>query len=936
MAVSMDFCLLGPLMVRVDGMVVPIPRGKQRALLATLLLRAGRTVTADQLADVLWGPVLPPSAAITLQNYVKRLRQALGTGRDRITTQPGGYLIHVHPGELDICAMEEAVTAARRSAQATAWADVSEHAAAALDLWRGDALCDVNVGEMAWQEIPRLTEMRFQARALRVEAGLHLGGHGELVADAQQLTVDAPLREHLHALLMHALYLCGRRAEALNAYQHARDVIVEELGSEPGPELQALHRQVLDDDPALNPTPPKPAKVIPRELPSPPRHFAGRTRELAALTRLLDQDGPGGHATVVISAVGGTAGVGKTALALRWAHQVADRFPDGQLFVNLRGFDPALPPMSAAEAIRLALDALDVPTERIPAGVDAQARLYRSVLADKKVLIVADNAADADQVRPLLPGSAGCLVIVTSRSTLTGLIAVDGATPLSLEPLASAEARDLLARIIGDARVAYEPEAAGQLIEMCGHLPLALAITAARAAARPGLPLAGVAAELADAAGRLDALEAGGDPLASVRAALTTSYQRLSTDATRMLRLLSAHPGPDISVPGAASLAGVPSRQAARQLAELAGANLVSQDGTGRLSLHDLVRLYAAERAQQGDGGAERDAATDRMLDHYLHTGHAAARLLRPDRDPITLETPSPSTAPEHLAGVKAAMSWFAAEHQVLIATAGHAFTAGQDERAWKIAWTLVDYLSFRGHWHDLQAVWTTALAAADRLGDRALQGRSHHYLARVNAELARYDDADSHYHHALELFGRLGDNTWRANLHLGLAVTLDRQGQPAQAADQARKALDLFTAAGHQVGQAEALNGIGWYLGRLGFYEQTRAYCQQALAISRQAGHQRIEADTLDSLGYAHHHLGQHADAISCYQQALDIARELGYRYQQAEALNHLGDAQHATSNLETACTAWREALTILDDLCHPRAEQVRAKLCRLAAASR
>ncbi len=490
MPVSMDFCLLGPLTVRVDGVLVPIPKGKQRALLAALLLCAGRLVTADLLADVLWGPVPPPSAAITLQNYVKRLRQAFGTGRDRIVTQPGGYLIHVRPGELDLCAMEEAVTAARRSAQAAAWEEVRERAAAALAFWRGDALCDVDVGELAWREIPRLAEMRFQARALRVEAGLHLGGHAELVAEAQQLIADAPLREQLHALLMHALYLCGRRAEALEAYQHARDVIVEELGSEPGPELQALHRQILDDDPALILTPPKPAKVVPRELPSPARHFAGRTRELAALTRLLDQDGPCGQATVVISAIGGTAGVGKTALALRSAHRVAGSFPDGQLYVNLRGFDPALPPMSAAEAIRLALDALEIPAERIPASPEAQAGLYRSVLAGKKVLIVADNAADADQVRPLLPGSAGCLVIVTSRSRLTGLIAVDGAIPLSLEALTSAEARDLLARIIGDARVASEPEAAGQLIDRCGHLPLALAITAARTAARPWLPLA--------------------------------------------------------------------------------------------------------------------------------------------------------------------------------------------------------------------------------------------------------------------------------------------------------------------------------------------------------------------------------------------------------------------------------------------------------------
>jgi len=698
MAEGMDFCLLGPLTVRVDGVVVPIPKGKQRALLAALLLRAGRPMTADQLADLLWGQALPPSAAVTLQNYVRRLRQAFGSGRDRIMTQPGGYLIRVRAGELDISAMEEALTATVRSAQAGAWADVFERAAAALAFWRGEALCDVELGEMGLREIPRLTEMRFRARELRVEAGLHLGEHAELIAELQQLTVEAPLREHLHALLMHALYRCGRRAEALEAYQHARDVMVEELGSEPGPELQALHHQILDDDPALVPTSPRAARAVPRGLPAPAGHFAGRAHELAALTRLLGQGDSGQHTTVVISAIGGTAGVGKTALALRWAHQVADRFPDGQLYVNLRGFDPALPPMPAAEAIRLALDALEVPAERIPASLDAQAGLYRSVLAGKKVLIVADNAADAAQVRPLLPGSPGCLVVVTSRSQLAGLVAIDGAVPLPLDVLTSAEARDLLARILGEARVAAEPGAAGQLVEVCGCLPLALAITAARAAIRPELALAAVAAELADAAGRLDALQADGDPCASVRAALASSYRHLSADAARMLRLLGLHPGPDISLLAAASLAGVPDRQTARQLAELADASLVSREGADRYALHDLVRLYAAELVQRVDGGAEREAATNRMLDHYLHTGHAAAVLLRPGRIPIVMAPLCPGTTPEHPDDGRAAESWYEAEHQVLVAVARHAFAAVQDARAWSIAWTLDDYLAFRGH----------------------------------------------------------------------------------------------------------------------------------------------------------------------------------------------------------------------------------------------
>jgi tetratricopeptide (TPR) repeat protein/transcriptional regulator with XRE-family HTH domain len=672
----------------------------------------------------------------------------------------------------------------------------------------------------------------------------------------------------------------------------------------------------------------QPGTVVPRQLPAPVRHFAGRSGELAALTRLVDGAGQDVRSTVVISAIGGLAGVGKTTLAIQFASRIADRFPDGQLYVNLRGYDPALPPMPAAEAVRLVLDAFEIPAGRIPASAEAQAALYRSVLAGKKVLIVADNAADAAQVRPLLPGSTVCLVIVTSRSKLPGLVATDGAVPLLLDVLTDAQARDLLARIIGEARVAAEPEAAGQLTQACGRLPLALAITAARAATSPGLPLAALSAELAGAASRLDALQTAGDPLASVRVALQCSYDHLSADAARMFRLLGVHPGPDISAPAAASLAGLTGPQAAGQLAELADASLISQNPAGRYALHDLVRLYAAEQARRADSGAEREAATGRMLDHYLHTGYIAARLLGPDRDPIATHAPSPGTAPEHLADYQAAMAWFQAEHRVLITAASHAFAAGQDARAWTIAWTLQDYLSYRGHWHDMLAVQTSALAAAIRIGDPTLQARSHHYLATCTMWLGRYDDAESHYRQALDLFRLRGNHAGQALAHLGLTLLLNRQGQAARAADHARQALELYTAAGHLNGQANAHNHIGWSLSQLGDNEQAVTHCQHAVTLSRKTRDRQAEAAALDSLGHAHHHLGQHAEAITCYQHALDIARETGYRYAQAEGLTHLGNTHQAVGDLEAARSAWQEALVILDDLQHPDAEPVRAKL--------
>ena len=498
-----QFCLLGPLLIRSGGQTLPALPGKQRALLAALLLRANRMVPLEDLAEAAWGSAAPTSARGTLRHYVKELRKALaGTGGSRIETVPGGYLIRIGPAELDVLTFEELRAEALQAAGEGAWDRAAEYWRVAAALWRGEALADVASDWLALREIPRLTEMRLQAVEGRIEADLHRGRQHEVIPDLRQLATVHPLRERLHAMLMLALYRDGQQAQALAAYQVARQVLKEAVGAEPGSELRDLQRQILAVDPALAAPDRSEAarqaadQVVPRELPAPVRHFAGRSGELAVLAGLLAQAGPDTRPAVVISAIGGLAGVGKTALAVQFAHRVAGSFPDGQLYVNLRGFDPVLPPMPASEAIRLALDAFQIPAGQIPASAEAQAGLYRTVLAGKKVLIVADNAADAGQVRPLLPGSPGCLVIVTSRSQLAGLVATDGAIPMKLDVLTEAEARDLLASILGDARVAVEPEAAGQLIELCGRLPLALAITAARAATSPGLPLAALAAEL--------------------------------------------------------------------------------------------------------------------------------------------------------------------------------------------------------------------------------------------------------------------------------------------------------------------------------------------------------------------------------------------------------------------------------------------------------
>ena len=528
----MEFGLLGPLLVRRGDAVVPVRAGKQRTALATLLLNANHIVPTEDLVEALWGTAPPPSARVSVQNYVAQLRKALGDqSHSRIGTQPRGYVISVADGELDTARFEVLLGAARQAARDSAWDTASAQARAALAQWRGEPLADVESELLAVREVPRLADLRLQALQTRIEADLHRGRHAEVIGELQLLAVAHPLREHPHALLMLALYRDGRQAEALAAYQAARRVLREELGTEPGPELRELHQQILAADPALDPPRPlSPAggasRAIPWELPPGVWHFTGRAGELTALTRLLDE--PAGPGMVVISAIGGTAGVGKTALAVHWAHKEAERFSDGQLYVNLRGYDPSGTPATTTGAIRRFLDALGVPPERIPASPEAQAGLYRSLLADRRMLIVLDNARDEQQVRPLLPASPGSLVLVTSRNQLSGLAAADGARLLTLDVLSHAEAVHMLTARLGTARVAAEPSAVDQIASLCVCLPLALAVAAARAAARPGFPLAALADELADSASRLDALDAG-DPAASIRAVFSWSVRQLAT-----------------------------------------------------------------------------------------------------------------------------------------------------------------------------------------------------------------------------------------------------------------------------------------------------------------------------------------------------------------------------------------------------------------------
>jgi DNA-binding SARP family transcriptional activator/tetratricopeptide (TPR) repeat protein len=919
-----EFRLLGPVGIWQGAHRLGLSAAQQRTVLAMLLLDCGRAVSVDRLVAALWGAAPPAAARNAVQGCVSQIRRTLattglsGAGTGLITARQG-YCLVVDQTTVDLHNFRTLVRAVDERDPANA----RDMLRRGLDLWRGAAMADAAGSWLLEVVAPQLEEERLAALEQHATLGLLLGRHREVVDELSALVTEFPLRESLVVTLMTALHRCGRRADALALFRRVRQRFVDELGIDPGEKLQRAHQSVL------NGQEPTPAQATPaatvvttwkpvRQMPTTTPRFVGRRAEMD------DLDAGDGSGIWVIS---GTAGVGKTTLAVHWAQRVRDRFPDGQLYVNLRGFDPVGQPTSPAEALPVLLEMLQVPAERIPNTLRAQIGLYRDILAARQMLIVLDNVRDADQVRPMLPGLSGCVILITSRNQLTSLVAIEGAHPLPLDLLSTDEARELLVRRLGAGRVAAEPGAVNDIITRCARLPLALAILAARAATHPGFALAALSSEPDQPRAGLDAFD-GGDHATQVRAVFSWSYETLTPDAARLFRLLGLHPGPDIATPAAASLAGTSPGQARPLLAELARAHLVTEHAPGRYSFHDLLRAYATELAHIHDRATERRAAVNRVLDHHLHTAHAAHRMLNPHRDPITLSPPQPGVAAEHFTDHVQALAWFIAEHAVLVAAIAHASKAGFEAHAWQLAWTLTEYFSRRGHWHDWAATHRDALDAARRQTDRPGLAHTHRGLAIAHAYLGQHDDAYAHFNHALRLFAELEDHTSQGHTHLGIGWMLARQHRHLEALDHANQAIDFYRATGDQAGQANALNAAGWYQAQLGDYRQTLVSCGQALPLLRDFGDHRGMASTWDSLGYAYHHLGHHEQATACCQQAVDLYRKIGDRFNEADTLTHLGDTHHAIGNHHTAQDTWQQALIILDELGHPDADQVRAKL--------
>jgi DNA-binding SARP family transcriptional activator/tetratricopeptide (TPR) repeat protein len=932
----MEFRMLGGLEILCEGRPLAPGGRREQAVLAALLLEADHIVPITRLVDAVWDCDPPATAAKQVRNAVARLRGlcvSAGMDGNRLIATVGlGYRLQPPDGALDARRFEAEVATADRASVGGDLAAAVRHLDSALDLWRGPALAGLS-GRVIETAAAAWNERRLAVRLNRVELRLALHRHAEVLPELVALIGEHPLLEKPVGQLMLALHGCGREADALNAYDALRVRLREELGLDPRPELRRLRQQILTRA-DIRAGSAEPGIGVPRRLPAEVHYFAGRAEQLQVLDRLLD-DATEPVTALLISAIDGTAGIGKTTLAVHWAHRVADRFPDGQLYVNLRGFDPSGTPITPAEAARGFLEAFGVGPESMPLGDEAQLAMYRRLLAGRRALVLLDNARDAEQVRPLFPAAPSSVVVVTSRRQLTGLVVADGARPVTLGLLTDAEARDLLCRRLGPARVAAEPGAVDQIIESCARLPLALSIAAAHAAARVGLPLADIAAQLKDTRSVLDVLDTG-DPATQVRAVFSWSYRHLETTAVRLFRLLGVAPGPDISLPAAACLAEVPVAEASRALGELTRASLLSERVPGRYAFHDLLRAYAAERCREQDSEAVRRVAVHRLLDYYLHSAFAAERLLHPARDPVTLAPAPPGLTPETPRDDGHARAWFEAEHVNLLAATRTAAEDGYPAHVWRFAWSLSTYLQRSGHWSDWESTQLLGLTAAASIGDHAGEICAHRALGRVRARFGMFEDADRHLARALDLATRLGDRLGRARVHVDLAWTAELAGRNGDALAEARQALELLRELDHRYGMAETLNTVGWYLAMVGEFRSALEHCEEALELLRGLGHLYGMAGTWDSLGYIHHNLGEDTRAVECYREAVRLFHRLGDRAYEAGSVVRLGDVLETVGDLDAARESWHTALATLEELGHPDAEQVRAKLVAAAAAHR
>jgi DNA-binding SARP family transcriptional activator/tetratricopeptide (TPR) repeat protein len=889
-----EFRVLGPLDVVLDGQRVPIVAAKQRALLATLLLRANQPTSVSVIAERLWRTDPPSHPRRAVHTHVTRLRDALGPHRELIRTQPDGYLIELRPDQLDLTVFGELLD------RAMACDDVEESVGLldrAGELWRGTPLSNVESDVLHANDVSPLIERWLLARERRMDAGLRLGQQHDLVPELVELTTAYPWHERFWVQLMLALDRCGRTGDALMAYEAARGRLVHEFGIDPGEALRATHAAIRSGGRAGTERPPG----WPRQLPPDVRGFTGRATELALLDAYLSK----GPAACVIT---GTAGVGKTALAVHWAHRVAPQFPDGQLYLNLRGYDPGRP-MTSDHALELLLRAVGVSGSEIPPGEDARGALLRSRLADRQVLMVLDNASSPDQIRPLLPGTPSCRILVTSRDDLAGLVARDGAARINVGRLGHDDATGVLRHLLPPSD--HDVAALEQLVRLCDRLPLALRIAADRVASRVEASVSEAVADLS-AQPRLDALATEGDAHSAVDVVLSWSYRSVSRPAARMFRLLGLVPGSSWDARAAAALAGCSLVEARRQLDALAAGHLVEVRADGRYVMHDLLRAYALDRAQASETRTRRRAATGRLLDYYVQasalamdTAFAFERHRRPEVPPA-MSVPPPCDP-------KSALAWLDAQRPALIAAIVHAAEDGWPEHTVTLAATLHRYLFVGAHHTDLLTVHGHALRCARTEAER---GIALHNLGRAHLRLGRFDEAIDETGQALTVAEHTGDLNAEADALQSIGMIHMERGQWDEAATYVEHALALARATGDRSLEARALGSLGQVSQYQGHYLRSLDHVREALALFREIGDRATEADALIGTGALYGRLGDDAAAFDHLEQALAVARGIGDRHREASALEHLGDANRRQRRYPLAGDLYRQALALFREI--------------------
>ena len=974
----MKFRLLGPLEVRVGDDWKGIGAPKWRSVLAALLINAGQIVSADALISEVWGDEPPVKAANLISIYVLRLRRLLSDADSSLlVTRAPGYQLRVAATDTDALLFEAMVRDGRRVFGSGDPQGAARQLTEALALWYGRPLADVRATPLVEAEAERLAELRLGAIELRITAELACGGHDQAVPEIRRLLADHPLREGLWLQLMRALDGSGRHAEALEVYGQARNAISGQLGVDPGAELRQLYADLLakdqtglrgtisagtvearprkpaagksraaaTPDPAAGPAAagtrpsrgPRSSMPTPAQLPADVTDFTGRDEQVKRLCDLLAGAGAGAGAdsdtgAVRIAVVAGAGGLGKTSLAVHAAHRVRRKFPDGQLYVDLLGATPT--PLSPGDVLARFLRDLGVDGRQIPVDEDERAGRYRTALASRRMLVVLDNARDAAQVRPLLPGAASSAVLVTTRSRMPDLAST---RLVDLNVLDDDEALTLFIKAVGDDRAAAEPEATAELLDACAGLPLAIRICAARLATRSGWSIQAMASRLRDEHHRLDELRAGD---LAVRASFQVSFASLLTTAgpddiapADAFRLLGLWQGPSISAAAAAALFGRPEYLAANALETLVDVHLLESTGPDRYKFHDLLRVYSSERAVADLSGPEREAAVGRLLGWYLRTADAAAQVILPHRYQVPLEAGLAGQPALSFTATDDALAWYDSERVNVVAATRQAAAAGLHDIAWRLPAPLISMFNRRGNWADCIATHRVALDSARQAGNRQGEAWVLNNLGQALGFTHMSEGIDL-LERSLAIRREIGDRLGEAQAANNLSDAYVVLGRTDEGLDLLRRALDLNREVGYRYGEGLVLNNLGEAFLDLDRPDEAIDHLLQARSVFAEIEFQHGVGYSLHNLGRAQLSLGRDAAALDCLQQALVIHTKAGDRHRQAFTLRYLGLAQNHNGLAAEASESWRQAAAIFDDLGDSaQAAEIRAKLSLAAS---